>query len=67
MERHKILIVDDLESNRLILAEIFRTEYQILQAEDTVTTLQLLEKYAKETAVVLLDWHLSGEDGKYWE
>ncbi len=63
MERHKILIVDDLESNRLILAEIFRTEYQILQAEDTVTTLQLLEKYAKETAVVLLDWHLSGEDG----
>lgn len=63
MDRHKILIVDDLESNRIILAEIFHTDYQILQAEDTATTLQMLEKYARETAAVLLDWHLSGEDG----
>lgn len=36
MKRRKILIVDDVESNRMILAEIFRAEYQILQAEDTV-------------------------------
>ncbi|MCI8300457.1 MAG: response regulator [Lachnospiraceae bacterium] len=63
MKRRKILIVDDVESNRMILAEIFRAEYQILQAEDTVCTLQLLEQNARETAAVLLDWHLSKEDG----
>ena len=44
MDRHKMLIVDDLESNRMVLAEIFRAVYQILQAEDTATTLQLLDR-----------------------
>ncbi len=63
MERHKILIVDDMESNRMILTEIFQKDYQILQAEGTAQTLQLLQTYHGETAAVLLDWHLSGEDG----
>lgn len=63
MNRDKMLIVDDMESNRLILAEIFRSDYQILQAGDTAAALQTLEQYQKETAAVLLDWHLSNEDG----
>lgn len=63
MNRDKMLIVDDMESNRLILAEIFRSDYQILQAGDTAAALQTLEQYQKETAAVLLDWHLSEEDG----
>ena len=63
MERNKILIVDDLESNRMILAEMFQADYRILEADDSVTSLQLLEKHHAEVAVVLLDWHLSGEDG----
>ena len=63
MNRHKMLIVDDMESNRLILAEIFRSDYQILEASDSKTALQILEENYAETAAVLLDWHLSGEDG----
>ena len=63
MERNKILVVDDLESNRMILVEMFRADYRILEAEDTMTSLQLLEKHHAETAAVLLDWHLSKEDG----
>lgn len=63
MNRHKILVVDDVESNRMILAEIFRRDYQILEASDVKTTLQILEKSSGETAAVLLDWHLSEEDG----
>lgn len=63
MNRHKILVVDDLESNRLILAEIFRSDYQILEASDTKTALKIMENNFSEIAAVLLDWHLSGEDG----
>lgn len=63
MNRHKILVVDDIEINRVILGEIFRKEYQILEAENTDTALQLLEKDTDEIAVVLLDWHLEKEDG----
>ena len=54
-ERHKILIVDDLESNRMIMVEIFQEYYQILEASDTDRALQLLEKYHEEIAAVLLD------------
>ncbi len=62
-ERHKILIVDDLESNRMIMVEIFQEYYQILEASDTARALQLLEKYHEEIAAVLLDWYFMGEDG----
>ena len=50
MNRHKMLIVDDMESNRLILAEIFRSDYQILEASDSKTALQILEENYAETA-----------------
>lgn len=63
MEQLKILIVDDLESNRMILAEIFQKDYQILQAEGTASALQILEEHHGGITAVLLDWHLSGEDG----
>ncbi|MCI8484548.1 MAG: response regulator [Lachnospiraceae bacterium] len=63
MNRHKILVVDDMESNRMILAEIFRKDYQILEAAGTKSALQILEQELDEIAIVLLDWHLSDEDG----
>lgn len=63
MDRHQILVVDDLESNRIILAEIFRKDYEILEASSTREALQALKGNAAGIAAVLLDWHLSGEDG----
>ena len=42
--RDKILIVDDVEINRDILAEILREEYEILMAESGLQALDILEK-----------------------
>ena len=71
-ERHKILIVDDLESNRMIMVEIFQEYYQILEASDTDRALQLLEKYhdegkeppaaAKGMSWLKTNWKMSLED-----
>lgn len=32
-ERNILLLVDDMEINRIILREVFRKEYRILEAE----------------------------------
>ncbi len=34
MKKNTILIVEDMEINREMLAEIFRDEYEILEAEN---------------------------------
>ena len=61
--RTKILIVDDMEINREILCQIFEKEYETLQAEDGEYAIELLERYADEIAVVLLDVIMPKKDG----
>lgn len=61
--RNKILIVDDAELNREMLATILGGEYYILKAEDGKTALELLEKEHREIAVVLLDLIMPEMDG----
>lgn len=51
----KILIVDDSEINRLLLENILRDEYEILQAENGRSALELLEYLHSEISAVLLD------------
>jgi len=55
MEKQKILIVDDSEMNRAILADILGEEYEIFEAEDGVKALIILQKHAMELSAVLLD------------
>ena len=45
MEKHVILIADDVEINRNMLSFIFEEQYKILEAADGVETIELLEKY----------------------
>lgn len=61
--RDKILIVDDVEINWEILAEILREEYEILMAESGSQALDILEKLHEEIAAILLDLVMPEMDG----
>ena len=55
MEKDTILIVEDMEINRELLAEIFRNEYKILEAENGEEGIRVFEENVESLAVVLLD------------
>lgn len=50
-----LLIVDDNEMNRAILANIFQPEYQIVEAEDGLAGLDVIRTYGNSLSAVLLD------------
>ncbi len=60
--RNKILIVDDMLINRAILAEGFKENYEILEAEDGYQAIDLLSSN-QNIAAVLLDLIMPGMDG----
>lgn len=61
--REAILIVDDVEINRMILATILEDTYDILQAEDGVEALQVLEECEVLPHAILLDIIMPRMDG----
>ena len=58
----KILIVDDAQINRMILCELLRNQYQILEAEDGKKALEIM-KEDKTIDLVLLDIVMPNMDG----
>lgn len=58
-----LLIIDDVEMNRAILAEIFKGSYQIEEAQDGLEALKLLKDHAERICAVLLDVVMPGLDG----
>lgn len=54
-QKKKILIVDDVELNRAILCELFADEYEILEADNGKTAVELMELHHDEIAIVLMD------------
>ena len=63
MQKQKILIVDDSEMNRSILADMLGEEYEILEAEDGVQAVAALQKYGMDLSLVLLDIVMPEMDG----
>lgn len=63
MKRNTILIVEDMETNRMILAEIFNDEYDILEAENGKVGLELIKANSSSIAAVLLDVIMPVMDG----
>ena len=61
--RQKVLIVDDAELNRAILAEILGGDYEILEAENGRECMRLLQKYKTGISVILLDIVMNEMDG----
>lgn len=58
-----LLIIDDVEMNREILAEIFQDHYRIVQAENGLEGLRILEKHEEDVCAILLDVLMPVMDG----
>lgn len=63
MSRRQILIVEDNDINRAILAEILSPDYVILEAENGEEALSLLERYKEKISLILLDITMPVMDG----
>ena len=61
--REKVLIVDDIELNREILAVALGDEYEVLQASDGVQTIEILKTDSEGITVMLLDLIMPNVDG----
>ncbi len=61
--RDKVLIVDDMEMNRELLADILSDEYSILEAENGRIAMEILESRRSEIAITLLDLIMPEVDG----
>ena len=59
----KILIADDSEMNRELLAAILEEEYDIIQANDGVQAVDCLQRHAEEISLLLLDIVMPHMDG----
>lgn len=53
--KETILIVDDEELNRAILANLFEEDYQILEAADGQAGLEMAEAHKEDLSAILLD------------
>lgn len=61
--RNKILIVDDVEINRLMISAILEEDYTIVWADNGQTALEILDEMKDEIAAILLDLIMPKMDG----
>ena len=55
-----VLIVDDLELNRILLAEILKGSYRVFEAGNGVEALELLRRETPRIDMVLLGYRDAG-------
>ncbi|MGI5965682.1 diguanylate cyclase domain-containing protein [Anaerotruncus rubiinfantis] len=61
--KSKILIVDDAELNRSVLADILDEKYEIIEAENGLEAIAQIERNKRELSLVLLDIMMPEVDG----
>ncbi|MDR1002582.1 MAG: response regulator [Oscillospiraceae bacterium] len=62
-KKKKMLIVDDVEINRIILRDLHEDNYEVLEAENGKVAIDLLEQYGDKISIVLLDLVMPVMDG----
>lgn len=62
-EKPSVLIVDDSEMNRIILKEMLKDEYRILEVDNGRSALDMVDRYGDELSLVLLDIIMPGMSG----
>lgn len=63
MSKQKVLIVDDSEMNRALLADILEGSYDVAEAEDGAQAIEVLSQNDEDFWLVLLDIIMPGIDG----
>ena len=63
MSKKKILVVEDNNINRAMLASILASQYEVLEAENGQEALCVLEQYKDEISLILLDIIMPVMDG----
>lgn len=63
MEKQKILIVDDSEMNRALLADILEEQYDVVEACNGVEAISLLSSQKADFSLLLLDIMMPEMDG----
>lgn len=63
MERNTLLIADDIDINREMLKFIFEEQFDIIEAGDGETAIQLLEEKNEQIVLVFLDVVMPGKSG----
>ncbi len=62
--RKRILIADDIESNREMLGDLLQEDYDICYASDGVETLEMLQKYKGGISLLILDLYMPNMTGR---
>ncbi len=62
-EKKIILVVDDSELNRALLADMLSEDFEILEAENGMEALQVLQEHELEISLLLLDIVMPVMDG----
>lgn len=62
-DRHCVLVVDDSYMNRIILTEMLKSDYEIINASSGEECLEIIEKYGTGIDIILLDIVMPGMDG----
>ena len=63
MDKHRVLVVDDSEMNRSILADMLGDGYDIVEAADGAEAVRILEAGHESFSIVLLDIFMPVMDG----
>lgn len=63
MKRDTLLVVDDIEVNRLLLEEIFRNQYKVIHAANGEEALEMLKEHYQRLAAIMLDLQMPVMDG----